>query len=519
MSQSDYCYRRILINKYLDSFKEIVKLYGKNVNTIKRFKQMYSGLIAQSYGRKPGDYVIQDVAEFMWVLDFLGIRNTDNIKWTITIERLREFESIAFYINENNDKKLLESIVNKDKQFKFRGKSIELQDKTRDSILYYLEDLVKEIENSKKWKEYTQSKDRDIGIDFQERFPFLDYITTALNSRNINGDEVRRNLYKIINTFSYGDYTLAYNRTKICKVACGGIYEDQKVETVSDLQELFKINNVPNKVWIFLDMCSNCMNIEHCIVIKNIKTGQVDLEMQRIFCNCIKAFKGTVIQQSNENIYLQYIKDSVQNGYEVQAEALINILILQNSGDAYNKKFFERLLKHLRTFANKLDPGSRDRLIGFYDLALMLGIQQCVQNDLVFLFKASGNERSLGGGILQMFGEWQVVKYVQTINLIMNPDKLNLSRDSDSQYIKIMEMLYNGDRISQDKKQKILICDKKLAEQIKNNPRLMNKLDKNSGKLKSFMDKTDNFVICFHALPLNSLMFNYFAELYGREDI
>jgi len=62
----------------------------------------------------------------MWVLDFLGIRNTDNIKWTITIERLREFESIAFYINENNDKKLLESIVNKDKQLKFRGKSIEL---------------------------------------------------------------------------------------------------------------------------------------------------------------------------------------------------------------------------------------------------------------------------------------------------------------------------------------------------------------------------------------------------------
>lgn len=371
---------------------------------------MYSGLITQSYGRKPGDYVIQDVAEFMWVLDFLGIRNTDNIKWTITIERLREFESITFYINENNDKKLLESIVNKDKQFKFRGKSIELQDKTRDSILYYLEDLTKEIENSKKWKECTQSK--DIGVDFQERFPFLDYITTALNSRNINGDEIRRNLYKIINAFSSGDYTLAYNRTKICKVACGGVYEDQKVETVSDLQELFRINNVPNKVWMFLDMCSNYMNIEHCIIIKNIKTGQVDLEMQRIFCNCIKAFKGTVIQQSNENIYLQYVKDSVQNGYEVQAEAVINILIMQNSGDAYNKKFFERLLKHLRTFANKLDSGSKDRLIGFYDLALMLVIQQCIQNDLVFLLKDSGNGRSLGGGILQMFREQQIVKYI-----------------------------------------------------------------------------------------------------------
>lgn len=517
MSQSNYCYRRILINKYLDSFKELVKLYGKNVNTIKRFKQMYSGLLAYGYGRKPGDYVIQDVAEFMWVLDFLGIRNTDNIKWTITIERLREFESIAFYINENNDKKLLESIVNKDKQLKFRGKSIELQDKTRDSILYYLEDLTKEIDNSKKWKECTQSK--DIGVDFQERFPFLDYITTALNSRNINGDEVRRNLYKIINTFSSGDYTLAYNRTKICKVACGGVYEDQKVETVSDLQELFRINDIPNKVWMFLDMCSNYMNIEHCIIIKNIKNGQVDLELQRILCNCIKAFKGTVIQQSNENIYLQYVKDSVQNGYKVQAEAVINILIMQNSGDAYNKKFFERLLKYLRTFANKLDSGSKDRLIGFYDLALMLVIQQCIQNDLIFLFKASGNGRSLGGGILQMFREQQIVKYVQAFNLMMNPDKLNLSRDGDSEYIKIMEMLYNGDRVSQNKKSKILICDKKLAEQIKSNPKLIDKLDKNSGKLKSFMDKTDNFVICFHALLLNSLMFNYFTELYDWEGI
>lgn len=270
---------------------------------------------------------------------------------------------------------------------------------------------------------------------------------------------------------------------------------------------------------MFLDMCSNYMNIEHCIIIKNIKTGQVDLEMQRIFCNCIKAFKGTVIQQSNENIYLQYVKDSVQNGYEVQAEAVINILIMQNSGDAYNKKFFERLLKHLRTFANKLDSGSKDRLIGFYDLALMLVIQQCIQNDLVFLLKDSGNGRSLGGGILQMFREQQIVKYIQAANLMMNLDKLNLSRDDDSEYIKIMEMLYNGDRVSQDKKSKILICDKKLAEQIKSNPRLMDKLDKNSGKLKSFIDKTDNFVICFHALPLNSLMFNYFTELYGREGI
>jgi len=47
----------------------------------------------------------------------------------------------------------------------------------------------------------------------------------------------------------------------------------------------------------------------------------------------------------------------------------------------------------------------------------------------------------------------------------------------------------------------------------------MDKLDKDSGKLKGFMDKTDNFVICFHALPLNSLMFNYFKELYGWEGI
>lgn len=89
-SNIDYVKRRAIINKYLSEFNDVVNMYGQTAESVKVFKSAYEDLTYKSMGKSIAS-LSDEERELYWVYDFLGMFNTNFVKWDITSTRVSQF--------------------------------------------------------------------------------------------------------------------------------------------------------------------------------------------------------------------------------------------------------------------------------------------------------------------------------------------------------------------------------------------------------------------------------------------
>lgn len=332
MSKKECNYNVNNISNLIGQFKSIITTYGKSENAVRLYKEHNRNLVSA------GDVQQQELA---FVYRLLGMRNTNIVKWGITLTRLDNFIKAMNYMiccSESQRQDCLNKLY----------ESGRIDNTVRD---YIIELYGLNLSDSKPTLDSYKNSNYGTFAKVQS--------TVRNKTKNDIRNMVTRNtlldqlIHKYIDTYNISEFSSFYSNVKYNK-EFNQFSEDVanliKDKPLNDTVDYSKIKSVPEQLFKVQDISYS--EVIMIALIKYFQSGlyarnNVDRALAQVsriiqFLNLDEEIINLYSQISGANLYFKYSLNSKQFGEIDVCDTLCNLINNYRSGTDLNKqKFFE----------------------------------------------------------------------------------------------------------------------------------------------------------------------------------
>lgn len=273
------------------------------------------------------DSLNQEEREFYWVLDFLGMFNTNYVKWSITIPRVQEF--LECYKSELNGGA---AVITKDLN------NPGISQKTRDALSYFWEDLVSNAKSN---------TSNTLNI---KRIQFIESVRMS-GIKDKNGNSLADLMY---------DFVKKCKAQKI-KIVCDGIMPRSDVwssETyLWSAEELFDTEQIDGNINVLASLC-NSRSTRYTkaeVYVGDYNHYSIDAELTNELHEIAEALQYDIYAQGAkyyDNVFYKFVGYCCQGRFNVYTGVIARILSQTFSGFGKDLQAFANIVYGWYKFYN-----------------------------------------------------------------------------------------------------------------------------------------------------------------------
>lgn len=492
-SSIDYAKRRAIINKYLREFNDVVNMYGQTAESVKVFKSAYEDLTYKSMGKSIGS-LSDEERELYWVYDFLGMFNTNFVKWDITSARVSQFLRYCEMI-QRDGYRVLYQIIN----------TPSVGQKIIESLKYCWGDLIEQNKNRYDTDQNNANISNASGDsgNTQElkQYQFLEQV----RSFGPKGAETADKVYRFI---------LDCKQSKAYLVYTYETFGSNPI--ISDIGSLFDTEQLSSNMKTFISLCNTKnKDINNPRIVKGTAADkQVDSELTSRFKEIIEYFQFNSSTDIFQNWFYQFVVECATGRKTTYTGILLNILseLVYGNKDAVRafsniyygwSRFYSLPVKGSEYNKELSDEQKAKALCPSEEAMLLLTVYDCIKNTR-FLVIRKETERHAG----LFFGKKEKKL---TIEAAISMPKVFITRDQSQKQVDVRtasEMTWLGTKLTDTNRKdlKLFVLDEAQAKHSLQNPGMLDRIE------AKYNDEDSDFLKEFRQLPRNGFLYNYIVH-------
>lgn len=489
-SNIDYAKRRAIILKYLSEFNDIVNMYGQTAESVKVFKSAYEDLTYKSMG-KSIDSLSDEERELYWVYDFLGMFNTNFVKWDITSTRVSQFLRYCGMIQRDGYGALYQ-IIN----------TPSVGQKIIESLKYCWGDLIEQNKNRYDTDQNNASISNASGNsgNTQElkQYQFLEQI----RSFGPKGDETVDKIYRFI---------LDCKQSKAYLVYTNETFGSKPI--VSDVGSLFDTEQLSSNIKVFVALCNTKNNdIDNPRIVKGTAANkQIDSELTSRLKEIIEYFQFDSSIDIFYSWFYHFAVECATGRKTTYTGILLNILseLVYGNKDAVRafsniyygwSRFYSLPVKGSEYNKELSDEQKAKALCPSEEAMLLLTIYACIRYTR-FLVIRKETERHAG----LFFGKKEKKL---TIEAAISVPQVFIAREQSQKQVDVRtasDMTWLGTKLTDTNRKdlKLFVLDEAQARHSLQNPGMLDRIE------AMYNDEDSYFLKEFRQLPRNGFLYNY----------
>lgn len=489
-SNIDYAKRRAIILKYLREFNDVVNMYGQTAESVKVFKSAYEDLTYNSMGKSINSLSDEERGLY-WVYEFLGMFNTNFVKWDITSARVSQFLRYCEMIQRDGYGALYQ-IIN----------TPSVGQRIIESLKYCWGDLIEQNKSRYDTDQNNANISNDSGNsgNTQElkQYQFLEQV----RSFGPKGDETVDKIYRFI---------LDCKQSKAYLVYTNETFGSNPI--ISDVGSLFDTEQLSSNIKVFISLCNTKnKDIGSPRIVKDTAANkQVDSELTSRFKEIIEYFQFNSSIDIFQSWFYQFVVECATDRKTTYTGILLNILselVYENknavkafSNIYYGWSHFYSLPVKGSEYNKELrDEQKTKALCPSEEAMLLLTVYACIKYAR-FLVIRKETERHAG----LFFGKKEKKL---TIEAAISVPKVFITRDQSQKQVDIRtayDMTWLGTKLTDANRKdlKLFVLDEAQTRHSLQNPGMLDSVE------AKYNDEDSDFLKEFRQLPRNGFLYNY----------
>lgn len=489
-SNIDYAKRRAIILKYLREFNDVVNMYGQTAESVKVFKSAYEDLTYNSMGKSISSLSDEERGLY-WVYDFLGMFNTNFVKWDITSTRVSQFLRYCEMI-QRDGYNVLYQIMN----------TPSVGQKIIESLKYCWGDLIEQNKNrygTDQNNANISNTQKDNGNTQElKQYQFLEQV----RSFGSKGDETVDKIYRFI---------LDCKQSKAYLVYTDETFGSNPI--ISDVGSLFDTEQLSSNIKVFVALCNTKNNgIDNPRIVKGTTANkQIDSELTSRFKEIIEYFQFNSSTDIFQSWFYQFAVECATGRKTTYTGILLNILSELVYGNKNAVKAFSNIQYGWSHFYSLPVKGSEynkelsdeqkaKALCPSEEAMLLLTVYACIKYTR-FLVIRKETERHAG----LFFGKKDKKL---TIEAAISVPQVFITRDQSQKQVDVRtasDMAWLGTKLTDTNRKdlKLFVLDEAQARHSLQNPGMLDSVE------AKYNDEDSDFLKEFRQLPRNGFLYNY----------
>lgn len=489
-SNIDYAKRRAIILKYLREFNDIVNMYGQTAESVKVFKSAYEDLTYKSMGKSIGS-LSDEERELYWVYDFLGMFNTNFVKWDITSTRVSQFLRYCEMIQRDGYGALYQIINNPS-----------VGQRIIESLKYCWGDLIEQnksrYDTDQNNANISNASGNSGNTQELKQYQFLEQI----RSFGPKGDETVDKIYRFI---------LDCKQSKAYLVYTNETFGSNPI--VSDVGSLFDTEQLSSNIKVFVALCNTKNNdIDNPRIVKGTAANkQIDSELTSRLKEIIEYFQFDSSIDIFYSWFYHFAVECATGRKTTYTGILLNILseLVYGNKDAVRafsniyygwSRFYSLPVKGSEYNKELSDEQKAKALCPSEEAMLLLTIYACIRYTR-FLVIRKETERHAG----LFFGKKEKKL---TIEAAISVPQVFIARDQSQKQVDVRtasDMTWLGTKLTDTNRKdlKLFVLDEAQARHSLQNPGMLDRIE------AMYNDEDSYFLKEFRQLPRNGFLYNY----------
>lgn len=490
----DYNLRRKYIYDYLNEFKSIVQVNGYSADSAQIFKQRHEDLLARTSSKQIAD-LQQEEKEFYWALEFLGMYNTNYVKWSITNERLEEFIH-CYTMVQNGGARALNQILN----------TQAVSQRVKEQLNYCWGDLISNTKSSET-ANYNPKSSENGSLN---RLKFIESVRIS-GLRAKNGSSLADLMY---------DFVRKCKMQKV-RIVCDGIMPRNDVWDsevyLDNVEDLFDTEQIDGKIYILASLCNTRSKrfTKSEVYVGDYNRHSLDTELTNELQEIVEALQYDIYASGANyysNAFYKFVLHCCQGRFSVYTGVIARILTQTFSGYGSEWQAFGNIVYGWFKFYNLPIKGSEfqkpmtdeqrvQAICPPQEIRMILMIYSYVMEGRHLLVRQTVTKHS-GLFFSKKEVQYRIVADLRFWQLI----KIRSLDDNDVKVMQGMqclrERLFNGKR----KDLQIYITDDQLAKEAIANPSGIDNVE------TMYNDLDSDFIVNLKALPRNGFLYNFIKQ-------
>lgn len=489
-SNIDYTKRRAIINKYLREFNDVVNMYGQTAESVEVFKSAYDDLTYKSMGKSIGS-LSDEERELYWVYDFLGMFNTNFVKWDITSARVSQFLRYCEMI-QRDGYSVLQQIIN----------TPSVGQKIIESLKYCWGDLIEQNKNRYDTDQNNTNISNASGNSGNTQELKQYQLLEQVRSFGPKGAETADKVYRLILDCKQSKAYLVYTYEKF-----------GSNPIISDIGSLFDTEQLSSNIKTLVSLCNTKNNeINNPRIVKgDAANKQIDSELTSRFKELIEYFQFNSSTDIFQNWFYQFVVECATSRKTTYTGILLNILseLVYGNKDAvrafsniyYGWSRFYSLPVKGSEYNKELSNEQKARALCPSEEAMMLlTVYDCIKYTR-FLVIRKETERHAG----LFFGKKEKKL---TIEAAIPVPQVFILREQSQKQVDVRtasDMTWLGTKLTNTNRKdlKLFVLDEAQARHSFQNPGMLDRVE------AKYNDEDSDFLIQFRFLPRNGFLYNY----------
>lgn len=489
-SNINYAKRRAIINKYLSEFNDVVNMYGQTAESVKVFKSAYEDLTYKSMSKSIGS-LSDEERELYWTYDFLGMFNTNSVKWDITSTRVSQFLRYCEMI-QRDGYGVLYQIIN----------TPSVGQRIIESLKYCWGDLIEQNKNRYDTDQNNTNISNASGNsgNTQElkQYQFLEQV----RSFGPKGAETADKVYRLI---------LDCKQSKAYLVYTYETFGSNPI--ISDIGSLFDTEQLSSNMKTFISLCNTKNNeINNPRIVKGTASNkQVDNELTSRFKEIIEYLQFNSSTDIFQNWFYQFVVECATSRKITYTGILLNILseLVYGNKDAVRafqniyygwSRFYSLPVKGSEYNKGLSDEQKAKALCPSEEAMMLLTVYDCIKYT-IFLVIRKETERNAG----LFFGKKEKKL---TIEAAISVPQVFILREQSQKQVDVRtasDMTWLGTKLTNTNRKdlKLFVLDEVQAKHSLQNPGMLDRIE------AKYNDEDSDFLIQFRFLPRNGFLYNY----------
>ena len=489
-SNIDYAKRRAIILKYLSEFNDIVKMYGQTAESVKVFKSAYEDLTYNSMGKSINSLSAEERGLY-WVYEFLGMFNTNFVKWDITSARVSQFLRYCEMIQRDGYGALYQ-IIN----------TPSVGQRIIESLKYCWGDLIEQnksrYDTDQNNANISNASGNSGNTQELKQYQFLEQI----RSFGPKGAETADKIYRFILDCKQSKAYLAYTNETF-----------GSNPIVSDVGSLFDTEQLSSNIKVFVALCNTKNNdIDNPRIVKgNTANKQIDSELTSRFKEIIEYFQFDSSIDIFWSWFYRFAVECATGRKTTYTGILLNILSElvygnKNAVRAFSNiyygwsRFYSLPVKGSEYNKELSDEQKAKALCPSEEAMLLLTVYACIRYTR-FLVIRKETERHAG----LFFGKKEKKL---TIEAAISVPQVFIARDQSQKQVDVRtasDMTWLGTKLTDTSRKdlKLFVLDEAQARHSLQNPGMLDRIE------AMYNDEDSYFLKEFRQLPRNGFLYNY----------